>query len=168
MSALSKLSNLTHPVFKLEFSLRNESWFVGIPRRSLPVRSWNFYKGSEWFAFNARSAAVLLEADFSVVSWFQRSHIPDESYFQSLLHHDRRLTIDRSVVTWVPPVPATPQPGWMLLKDEELAAVSASGAAFARKLDPNRNPDVMATIDENVDEGRRVPPADQHDKVYSR
>lgn len=168
VSALSKLSTLTNPVFKLEFSMRNDSWFVGIPRRNAPVRSWDLYKGSEWIALNARSARVLLQADARVTSWFQRSHIPDESYFQSLLHHHGRLTIDPSVVTWVPEVPLTPTPGWMLLKDEELPLVAACGAAFARKLDPDRNPDVLATIDKTVDERRHTPLPDQDDEVYSR
>ncbi len=168
LSALSKISDLTHPVFKLEFSLRNESWFVGIPRSWRAVRSWDLYKGSEWFACNARSAAVLLQADPGVMAWFQRSHIPDESYFQSLLHHDGRLTIDRSVVTWVPPQPLMPTPGWMLLKTKELPAVWASGAAFARKLDPGRNAEVIATIDAQVDAGRRVPLVDRDDEVCTQ
>ena len=167
LSALSKLGDLTHPVFKLEFSLRSDSWFLGVPRRKGLVKSWDLYKGSEWMACNARSARVLLEADERVASWFQRSHIPDESYFQSLLHRDGRLTIDRSLVTWVPPQPPTPTHGWMLLKADQLPLVSASGAAFARKLDPDRNPEVMATIDKLVDDARPVPPRDQDDKVLS-
>jgi hypothetical protein len=162
VAALSKLSDRTHPVFKLEFSLRNESWFVGVPRRSGPVRGWDLYKGSEWVAFNARSAAVLLQADPRVTSWFEHSHIPDESYFQTLVHRDGRLSVDRSVVTWVPPQPPTPTHGWMLLKDEELPLVSASGAAFARKLDPDRNPEVLAAIDARVDAERSVPNARRH------
>ena len=168
VSALSKVSNLTHPVFKLEFSLRNDSWFVGVLRSGRPVKQWDLYKGSEWFACSARSASVLLQADPLVASWFERSHIPDESYFQSLLHHDGRLHIDRSVVTWVPPQPPTPTPGWMLLKAKELPLVSASGAAFARKLDPSRNPEVMAAIDADVGPGRRVPSVDRTDEACSR
>jgi hypothetical protein len=156
LSALSKLSNRAHPVFKLEFSLRNESWFVGVPRRKGPVARWDLFKGSEWFALNARSAEVLLHPDHRVASWFQRSHIPDESYFQSLLCRDGRLIIDRSVVTWVPPQPPVPTDGWMLLKEEDLPRVSASGAAFARKLDPGRNPEVIAAINARVDADRFI------------
>jgi hypothetical protein len=156
LSALSKISNFTHPLFKLEFSLRNESWFVGVPRRRKLVRSWDLYKGSEWLALSARSAGVLLHTDQRVESWFRRSHIPDESYVQSVLHRDAALAIDGSIVTWVPPQPPTPTPGWMLLKAPELPLVSASGAAFARKLDPDRNPEVMAALDAQVDAARSV------------
>ncbi len=154
LSALAKVSNLTHPVFKLEFSLRNEAWFFGVARRRGPLKGWDLYKGSEWFACNRRSAGVILQADQGVASWFRHSHIPDESYFQSLLHHDPQLTIARTVVTWVPPQPPRPTPGWMLLKANELPQVTASGAAFARKLHPNRNPEVSAAIDTLVDAGR--------------
>lgn len=168
VSALSKLSDFTHPVFKLEFSLRNDSWFVGLPRGRRPVKQWDLHKGSEWFACSARSASVLLQADPQVASWFEHSHIPDESYFQSLLHHDGRLHIDRSVVTWVPPQPPTPTPGWMLLKAEELSLVSASGAAFARKLVPSRNSEVMAAIDAHVGAGRRALLVDRTDEACPR
>jgi hypothetical protein len=162
LAALSKLSNLTHPALKLEYSLRNDAWFVGFRRRRGPLRGWNLYKGSEWFACNRRSAAVMLEANDQVTSWFGRSHIPDESYFQSVLHHDRQVNIADTLVTWVPPQPPTPTPRWMLLKEDELPQVAASGAAFARKLDPDRNPEVMAAIDRLVDVGR------QHTEVRSR
>lgn len=154
LSALSKLSRLTHPIMTLEFSLRNESWFVGLPRPKGPVRGWDLYKGSEWFACNARAATVLLGADRALATWFQRSHIPDESYFQSCLHHDGGLNIEPSLVTWVPPQPLTPSPGWMLLKNEELPLVVASGAAFARKIDPERNPEIRTTVDALVDRAR--------------
>jgi hypothetical protein len=156
LSALSKLGESMHPMFKLEFSLRNESWFIGLPRRRGPVKPWTLYKGSEWFACNARAATVLLAADQGVTSWFQRSHIPDESYFQSLLYHHGGFTIESSLVTWVPPQPATPTPGWMLLKPQELPLVFASAAAFARKIDPERNPEVQDAIDAHTEMARAI------------
>lgn len=156
LAAISKVSNLTHPVFKLEFSQRNDAWFVGIARRRGPLKGWDLYKGPEWFACNSRSATVLVQADKGVAAWFKHSHIPDESYFQSLLRHDNRLRVSSAMVTWVPPQPPSPAPGWMLLKRDELDKVASSGAAFARKLDPERNPDVRAAIDQLVDSGRRA------------
>jgi hypothetical protein len=157
LAALSKLSSLTHPLCKLEYSVRNDAWFVGLPRRRGPLAGWDLYKGSEWFACNRRSVDVILRADERVTSWFRQSHIPDESYFQSLLHHDGGVAIDGAVVTWVPPQPPTPTAGWMLLKERELPQVASSTAAFARKLDPERNPEVMAAIDQLVDAGRSQP-----------
>ncbi len=103
LAGLFKVSLWTHPIFKLEYSLRGDSWFVGVPRRRTPVRAWDLYKGSEWFACDARAARLLLEVDPTVTAYFARSHIPDESYFQSVLRHVPDIVVDGSVVTWVPP-----------------------------------------------------------------
>ncbi len=47
-----------------------------------------------------------------------------------------------------------PTPGWMLLKESELHEVAASGAVFARKLDPARNPEVLRAVDAQIDRRR--------------
>jgi hypothetical protein len=154
LAALSKMTRWTHPVLKLEFSLRSDAWFIGWPRRRGPLKTWDLFKGTEWIAFNARSAGVLLAVDPAVTAWFRRSHIPDESYIQSVLHRDGQLEIVDRLVTWVPPEPRTAQPGWMLLRTEQLPLVDASGAAFARKVDFGRNPGVVAAVDRRVAPGR--------------
>jgi hypothetical protein len=46
--------------------------------------------------------------------------------------------------------------------------VSASGAAFARKLDPSRNPEVMAALDAHVDAVRGASSVDRTDEACSR
>ena len=155
ISGISKASLLTHPIVKLEFSLRNDAWFLGVPRRRDPVRGWVLFKGSEWFACNRRAARILLATQPGVTRWFAHSHIPDESYVQTVLHRAPELVIDHSPMTWVPPEPDVPAAGWMLLKAADLPAVAASSVAFARKVDPRRNPDVIKTIDAEVD-GRRT------------
>jgi len=157
LSALAKLSAYTHPLVKLEFSLRSDAWFVGLPRRRGPVRRWTLHKGTEWIAFNRRSAAVLTGVDPAVTRWFQRSHIPDESYIHTVLLHAPGLVVEDSLVTWVPPEPETATPRWMLLTLDQLPVVEASGAAFARKIDFARNPEVAVAIDARVD--RRRSPA---------
>lgn len=149
LAALSKISLWTHPVAKLEFSLRSNAWFLGIPRHRGPVRGWNFYKGSEWLACNAHAVEVLLRTDTVVREFFRRSHIPDESYVQTVLRHSG-LAIDTAEVTWVPPEPEVAEAGWMLLKTKQLAEVRTSGVAFARKVDPSRNADVIEAIDRLV------------------
>lgn len=138
-------------MLKLEFSLRSDAWFVGIPRSRGPVTGWDLFKGSEWFACNARAARVLLQTESGVTSWFERSHIPDESYVQSVLHHADGLAIDDAQVTWVPAEPEVASAGWMLLKIEDLPGVFSSGVAFARKVEPRRNPAVISAIDAEVD-----------------
>jgi hypothetical protein len=150
LAGLSKVSLRTHPLLKLEFSLRSESWFIGVPRRRGPVRQWDLYKGSEWLACNANAADILLRTDPRATDWFRHSHIPDESYVQTVVRRSN-LTVENADVTWVPPEPGRATPGWMLLKEIDLDTVLTSGVAFARKVDPARNPEVITAIDARVD-----------------
>jgi hypothetical protein len=154
LSALSKATLSTHPVLKLEFSLRSDAWFVGLPRRRGPVAGWTLYKGTQWVAFNRRAADAVVDVDPAVTAWFSRSHIPDESYLQTVVRRAGLVVAD-TPVTWVPPEPVRATPGWMLLRQEHLERVAASGAAFARKVDPARNPEVIAAIDASL--GRPAP-----------
>lgn len=151
LAGFSKISLWTHPLVKLEFSLRSDAWFVGVPRRRGPVREWDLYKGSEWLACNARAAAALLHADPAVTEFFRRSHIPDESYVQTVLRREPGLVVEADDVTWVPPEPEQSAAGWMLLKTEQLAQIRKAGVAFARKVDPSRNPEVIVALDASID-----------------
>jgi Core-2/I-Branching enzyme len=154
LSGLSKCSLLLHPLVKLEYSLRNDAWFVGTPRRRGPVKGWALHKGSQWIALDARATRTVLNTSPTVTRWFELSHIPDESYIQTLLVRDGGLAIGNQVVTYVPPEPRAPTPEWMLIKLEDLPQVWASGAAFARKVDPSRRPQVITAIDNHVDQLR--------------
>jgi hypothetical protein len=115
------------------------------------VKGWGLYKGSEWLACNGRAANTLLATDPDVTAWSKQCHIPDESYLQTVVRRSSDVTLDNRDVTWVPPKPVEPTPGWMLLKQENLDPVIASGVAFARKMDQARNPDVIAEIDAGID-----------------
>jgi hypothetical protein len=151
LTAVAKVSRWTHPILKLEYSLRGDSWFVGIPRRRGPMAGWDLYKGSEWIACSARATGTLLRTDPAITAWFRRSHIPDESYVQTVLQHPGDLVVRNADVTWVPAEPTVPTPKWMVLKMDELPAVHRAAVPFARKVDPARNPEVMARIDATVD-----------------
>jgi hypothetical protein len=154
LSGASKLSQSLHPLVKLEYSLRGDAWFIGVRRRRGPVSGWPLYKGSEWIACRAGAVAELLATPADVTSWFEGSHIPDECYVQSVLHQASELVTHDALVTWVPPEPQRPTPGWMMLQPEHLAEVVASGAPFARKVDLARRPEVVRLLDEEVDLGR--------------
>jgi hypothetical protein len=151
LAGFSKISLWTHPLVKLEYSLRSDAWFVGVPRRRGPVRNWDLYKGSEWIACNARAAAALLRVDPALTEFFRRSHIPDESYMQTVLRREAGLVVESSDVTWVPPEPEQSAAGWMLLKTEQLAQIRKTGVAFARKVDASRNPEVIVALDAYID-----------------
>jgi hypothetical protein len=151
LTGAAKVSRWTHPILKLEYSLRGESWFVGIPRRRGPTAGWDLYKGSEWITCSARATDILLRTDPAVAAWFRRSHIPDESYIQSVLRRPRDLVVRNTDVTWVPAEPTAPTPKWMLLTLDQLPAVHRADVPFARKVDPSWNPEVIARIDATVD-----------------
>jgi Core-2/I-Branching enzyme len=151
---LSKCSLLAHPLFKLEFSLRNDAWFVGTFRARGPVRNWALYKGSQWIAISAQAALAVLTADPDVTAWFERSHIADESYIQTIVHHSDSLVTSDQIVTFVPAEPTRPTREWMLLKLRDLPEVWASDAAFARKVDLSLYPEVISTINQCVDQQR--------------
>ena len=50
-----KLSRYINPIVTVEYSHRRQTWFFGRPRLRGPLRNWDFYKGSQWIAFNDRA-----------------------------------------------------------------------------------------------------------------
>ena len=149
-----KLSLYIAPITTVEYSHRRETWFFGRPRAGGALRNWTFYKGSQWIAFNRRSAETILHADPAVTDWFRRGHIPDETYFHTVLHQSTHLTVTNDVVTYVPVGPKTAVQRWMVLRVEELPAVWRSGAAFARKVDLADRPEVIRALNAEVDRRR--------------
>jgi hypothetical protein len=155
VGGLWKLSRYIQPCAAVEYSHRRRTWFIGTPRRRGILRSWSFYKGSQWIAFNQRSAKAILGVDPAVTEWFKRGHIPDETYFQSVLRREPGLVVSDQVVTYVPPGPERPTATrWMVLDVDDLPTVWRSGAAFARKVDPDTRPEVLRAIDAEVDRQR--------------
>ena len=92
--------------------------------------------------------------DPAVTEWFIRSHIPDETYLQTVLYNAPGLNVSNDLVTFVPESPIRPRAGWMRLSHEDLPIVWRSEAAFARKVDPDERPDVIKSIDEKVETQR--------------
>jgi hypothetical protein len=156
-SGFWKISRYVLPFGALEYSHRRQAWFVGMPRRRGRPEATTFYKGTQWIGFNSRSADAVLGTDPAVTEWFKRSHIPDETYLQTVLHNAPGLTVSTDLVTFVPESPLRPSARWMVLSLEDLQIVWRSEAAFARKVDPDERPDVMKAIDEKVEAERRSP-----------
>ena len=158
VGGLWKMSRYVQPLAAIEYSHRRKTWFFGTPRPRGPLTGWTFYKGTQWIAFNRRAAETVLGTDAAVAEWFSHGHIPDETYLQTVLNHDPSLDVRNAVVTYVPPMilPAPGQTRWMVLGDEDLPMVWASGAAFARKVDPVERPDVLRAIDEEVERRRTL------------
>ena len=156
VGAVFKLGLYMAPILTVEYSHRRESWFFGRPRARGLVKNWVFYKGSQWIAFNRRAAQTIVNTDPAVTDWFRHGHIPDETYFHTVLRHAEDLVVTADVVTYVPMGSTPPVPRWMILKFEHLPAVWSSGAAFARKVDMADRPEVIRAINAEVDQSREA------------
>lgn len=154
MGLLMKLSSRVRPVLSVEYIHRREAWAIGRARRDRPVPGWTFYRGSQWFALNRRAAAAALTIDPAVAEWFEHGWIPDETYLQTALRHVPGLVVADVPTTFVLDTPEKPYPGWMQLSPEDLPAVRASGLPFARKVDLAGRPEVVAGMDDAVDQQR--------------
>jgi hypothetical protein len=153
-----KVSRYIMPLVAIEYSHRRKAWFFGRPRRRGRMRDWEFYKGTQWIAFNARSAHSILHTDPGVTNWFRHGHIPDETYFHTVLRHDEDLVVTTDDVTYVPVGRHRPNLRWMVLKLDELPAIWRSGAPFARKVDPVEQPEVIRALNAEVDRRRAAGP----------
>jgi hypothetical protein len=161
VAGLWKLSRYLLPLYAVEASHRRGAWFLASPRRRGRPRDTTFYKGTQWIAFNRRSAEAILATDETVTDWFMHGHIPDETYLQTVLYNTPGLTVTKQLVTYVPERPAHTTPTrWMVLDESHLPQVWESGAAFARKVDPVTQPQIIKTLDERVDRqrGTHMPP----------
>ncbi len=161
IGGLWKLSRWVQPLAAIEYSHRRRTWFLGTPRRRGPLAGWTFYKGTQWIAFNRRAAETVIGTDPAVTAWFSHGHIADETYLQTVLYHEPGLDVRNAVVTYVPEMVKPPQGSvarWMVLDDEDMPAVWASGAAFARKVDPVERPGIIRDIDQEVDRRRALVP----------
>jgi hypothetical protein len=154
MSGLFKLSEWVQPLVAMEFVHRLDAWVIGTRRSVRPVHGLSFYRGSQWVALNRRAAIAALEVDPRWTEWFKRSWIPDETYLHTVLRASN-LVVSDEPTTFVLETPAQPTSGWRILTLDDLPAVWASGAPFARKVDLSERPEVATAIDETVD-GRRA------------
>jgi hypothetical protein len=154
MGALARGCRGLHPLVAMEYVHRQEAWVVGRRRRLDCMGGRTFFRGSQWILLNRRAAEAALSVDPAVTAWFKRSWIPDEAYFHTALRHTPGLVVSNTPTTYVLEDPERPTPDWRRLTLQDLPAVWASGAPFARKVDPSIRPEVAAALDRAVDERR--------------
>jgi Core-2/I-Branching enzyme len=155
MGVLWRLSRYVLPLYAIEYSHRRDAWFFALPRRRGRPRGTTFYKGTQWIGFNRRSAGAILGTDQAMTEWFKWGHIPDETYFHTVLYNTPGLKVSTQIVTFVPEGPERPTASrWMVLDEPDLAVVWSSPAAFARKVDPDERPHIIKAIDERVNRQR--------------
>jgi hypothetical protein len=126
-----------------------------LPRLSpypLPV-----YHGAAWWALTRGGLAAVLaaeRADPRLVSWFRWARAPDELAIHTLLMaSDRAGRIVPAgqaphlhgvhYIDWENPNPDLPR----TLELSDLPAIQASGALFARKIDPERSASLLDALD---------------------
>jgi hypothetical protein len=165
MDGVVKMGRALSPLGAIEYIHRRESWAIGLRRPLGPLEGHRLFRGSQWIAVNRRAAQTVLETDPAVTDWFTRSWIPDESYFHTVLRAAGGLVVRNAATTFVLDTPARPTPGWMRLTLDDLPAAWAAATPFARKVDPDERPEVIAAIDRAVDghrAGEPAPPSHAH------
>jgi len=157
LGPLRRISRYMQPVIKIEYAERRPAWMIGrYRRRSLPS-GWAFYSGSQWMALDRRAVTALFATDPSVVQWFRHTWIPDQGFFHTVLYNHPGLTISGDPLTYVVPHVSEKRAAWMVLRTDDVGAIESSGAAFARKFDPEVDSQVIGVIDAAVDAGRHLP-----------
>ncbi len=153
VDAARRVSRYAQPLFKIEYTNRRDRFFLGLPRRRRLPPGWTLYSGPQWVACGSRAMRALLDVDQSVVEWYRRTWIPDQSFFQTVLHNQPGLVLDTTPLTYVVPYRAKQQRGDMVLRLDDLAVIHNSGAAFARKFDPSIDAEILEVIDAEIDAG---------------
>jgi hypothetical protein len=165
LEAARRLSRYSQPVFKIEYAGRRGGWFVGTPRRQRLAPGWTIYTGAQWMALGRRAIGVVLETDPSVEQWFRSTWIPDQAFFHTVLYNRPELTLRNERMTYVVPHrTARQRPQWMTLRREDFDGITHSGAAFARKFDPEVDPGLVGMIDAAIDSERAADPPARRDR----
>ena len=131
---------------------RNEGWVLGLRRRRVPwSRATPVYKGSQWMAVSRRALDTVVDGPDAVRlrEYFQRTLVPDEAYFQTILANARELRVGREPISWLRwESDETPHPD--VIDERTLELASHSGTPFARKFDASRTPGILDRIDRMV------------------
>jgi hypothetical protein len=131
---------------------RDEGWVLGLRRRRMPwSRDTPAYKGSQWMAVSRRALETVIDGR-DALRWrdyFQRTLVPDEAYFQTILANARELRIGREPVSWLRwQTDETPHPN--VIDEPALELAFHSGTPFARKFDASIAPGILDRIDRTV------------------
>ncbi len=139
---------------------RGLGWLVGVRRggTGLPEQ-WQIVKGEQWLAVSRRAmdgVRATVRADPGIVAFFATTHIPDESFLQTLLHNDPGLSVRPGPVSFHRFAGPAASPD--ALTHVDVPAALASGAPFARKIDVDVDATVAGLLDAAVDATLTVPP----------
>jgi hypothetical protein len=153
-----RISRYAQPLFKIEYTNRRDRFFLAFPRRRRLPPGWVIYTGPQWVACGRRAIDTLLRADDAVIEWYRETWIPDQSFFHTVLHNHPGLVLSDTPLTYVVPYATKRRRGDMVLRMEDFEAIESSGAAFARKFDPEVDAEILGAVDAAImAEGRPAP-----------
>jgi hypothetical protein len=112
------------------------------------------YAGSSWMSLSRPAVAAILAAPRRVTSFFRHVPIPDEACFQTILCNAPGLRFapgNGRFIRWGQAVKEHPD----ILTVDDLAAIVASGAHFARKFDADIDSEVLDLLDASLDDAER-------------
>jgi hypothetical protein len=123
---------------------------LGFRRLRTPfTTTFRCYKASPWFSLNRRAVDRLVATgrrERDLWRYYQRTVIPDESFFQTILFNDPSFTFHDDNMVYSKWTPSSGSPEVLTAKD--LQEIVASGKHFARKFDINVDTGILDLLDE--------------------
>lgn len=111
--------------------------------------SFRCFKGSMWFSVNRKAVSALCRKRTALESYYRRTLIPDESYFQTILYNDPTVSIcrdDKRFMIWRDRTSFSPE----VLTRAHIGQLEASDKHFARKFDATVDSTVLDLLDRRV------------------
>jgi hypothetical protein len=149
-SVFSRLSPVNERQRFVRFAGGRIGCRVGVRRFRSPLpKPMVYYKGSQWWTLSERclQAVQQFRRDHpEVLASYRHAIIPDESFFQTVLYNDRRFALtndDLRFIQWRDHSDESPA----TLTSDDVPAMRASRAFFARKFNSNVDAEVLDTID---------------------
>jgi hypothetical protein len=124
---------------------------VGVRSRSVPFRDgFRCWAGFQWHTLSRRCVEYLhgfTRANPGLVTYYERTICPDESYVQTVLLNSGRFRLSGDNHRYVDYTGSRDgHPRILTLADQE--AIAGSGAWFARKFDPGVDARILDRLDE--------------------
>ena len=125
------------------------------------------YGGPQWLNLNRKSVDRLhrlVRTRPDVVAHYRRTHIPDESFVQSVLVNDPELRICNDACRFVNWDEERQTASPSIITIDDLDKVLASGQPFARKFDAGVDDAVLDAIDLRLGIAAQQPAAESADQ----
>jgi len=129
---------------RLKIGIRS-SFFDNKPRMPL-------YKGSQWFTLNRKCIEYILNYvtnNPEIVTYYQRTIIPDESFFQTILCNCQHLKINKNnkrFIVWQNSNAKNPN----ILTLGDFTDIISSGCHFARKFDITIDSNILDKLEKHI------------------